>query len=95
MEEFLGIDGEAIEFEWNISPGFTTLQILLQIQNDSQSENTTPEQFLDRFFFMSMFNDIEWTKANNDETCTSNSDQVKQYTQRFQTCHWTIIGPGD
>ena len=34
VEEFLGIDGEASEFEWNILPGLTTLQILQQIQND-------------------------------------------------------------
>ena len=30
--EFDRIDGEPIEFEWQISPGFTTLQILAEIQ---------------------------------------------------------------
>ena len=37
--EFLRIDGEAIEFEWNIFPGFTALQILQKIQNDLQKRN--------------------------------------------------------
>ena len=58
VEEFLDIDGEAIEFELNILTGFTTLKILQQIQNDLQSEKTTPEQYFDRVIFMSMFNDI-------------------------------------
>ena len=29
-----GIDGEAIEFEWNILTGFTSLQILQKIQGN-------------------------------------------------------------
>ena len=96
VEDFLGIDGEAMELEWNLFPGFTTLQNLEQIQNDLQSENTAPEQLFDRIIFMSMFNDIDWTKKeNNEETCTSNSEQVKWYAQRFQKGHWTFIGPVD
>ena len=62
VEDFLGIDGEPVELEWNLFPGFTTLQNLQQIQNDWQSENTTPEQLFDRIIFMSMFNDIDSTK---------------------------------
>ena len=33
-KELLGIDGEAIESEWNILPGFSSLQILQTIQDD-------------------------------------------------------------
>ena len=33
-KERLGIDREAIEFEWNNFPGFTSLQILQEIQRD-------------------------------------------------------------
>ena len=36
FRELLVIDGEALEFEWNILPGFTSLQILLEIQNNLQ-----------------------------------------------------------
>ena len=94
-DEFYGIDGEALEFEWNIFPGFTTLQKKRHIQNDLQNENKTPEQFLDRIIFMSMLNNIEWTKKNYEEICILNSQQVKQYAQRFQTGHWTFIGLGN
>ena len=33
-EELLRIDGEPVEFEWNILPGFSSLQILQKIQDD-------------------------------------------------------------
>ena len=91
MAELPGIDGEAIKFECNISPGFTTLQILQEIQDDLQKKNIKPEHFTDRIIFMSMLNDIEWAKRNIDETCISNSEEVK----RFSRGHWTFVGLGD
>ena len=66
MGELLGINGEAIEFEWNIFPGFTSLQILQEIQDDLQKRNSEPEKFTDRIIFMSMFNDIDWTRKGNE-----------------------------
>ena len=59
MTEFLGIRGEAIEFERNIFPGFTTLEILQKIEDDLQKKNIEPKHFTDRIIFMSIFNDIE------------------------------------
>ena len=43
--ELLGIDGEAIELEWNIFAGFTSLQILEEIQNHLQTRNIEPAKF--------------------------------------------------
>ena len=62
MTEFLGIRGEAVEFERNICPGFRTLENLQKIQDDLQKKNIEPKHFTDRITFMSMFDDIEWTK---------------------------------
>ena len=42
-----------------------------------------------------MFSDIDWTKRGNSERCVSNSEQVKQYAERFSRGHWTFLGPGD
>ena len=56
-EELLGIDGEPVEFEWSIFPGFTSLQILQRIQNVLQQRNIEPEKIEDRIIFMSMFNE--------------------------------------
>ena len=42
------IDGEPMEFEWMIFPGFTTLQILLEIQKLMTDLDCEPEQFQGR-----------------------------------------------
>ena len=68
-KELLGVDGEAIDFEWNVIPGFSTLQILQEIQDDVRERDTEPEKFTDRIIFMSMFNGIDWTKKRNDGIC--------------------------
>ena len=54
----VGIDGEAIEFEWKNVPDFSTLSVLQEIQKDLEEKNIQPENFEDRIIFMSMFNDI-------------------------------------
>ena len=53
------IDDEPMEFEWNIFPGFTTLQLVDKIQ-EFMNKTNDPNQFQGRFIFMSMFNDIIW-----------------------------------
>ena len=53
------IDGEPMEFEWNIFQGFTTLQLVQEVQ-EFLSKMGEPEQFQGRIIFMSMFNDIIW-----------------------------------
>ena len=52
------IDGEPMEFEWNIFPGFTTLQLSHKVQELLVRLGETPETFTGRIIFMSMFNDI-------------------------------------
>ena len=53
------IDGEPMEFEWNIFPGFTTLQLCNKVQ-EFMSKMSDPSEFKGRIIFMSMFNDISW-----------------------------------
>ena len=54
------IDGDPMEFEWNIFPGFTTLQLCTKVQELLSRLSVTPEKFTGRIIFMSMFNDISW-----------------------------------
>ena len=62
------IDGEPMEFEWNIFPGFTTLQLCYKVQEFLSKMSVEPEDFTGRIIFMSMFNDISWrTKENKQE----------------------------
>ena len=58
------IDGAPIEFEWNIFPGFTTLQLVREVQVFLSKMSTEPGDFSGRNIFMSMFNDQKTTRKN-------------------------------
>ena len=55
-------------------PGHTSLEILQKIPKDLKDQNIEPEKFEDWIIFMSMFNNIAWTKRGNLERCVSNSE---------------------
>ena len=65
------------------------------IHSDLQERNIEPEKITDRNIFMSMFNDIDWTRGGNDDNCISYSEKVKTYAKKFSQEHWTFLGPGD
>ena len=52
------IDGEPMEFEWNIFQGFSTLQLSEEVKRSRLRLDETPENVTGRIIFMSMFNDI-------------------------------------
>ena len=54
------IDGGPMELEWNIFPGFTTLQLCYKVQEFLSKMSKEPEEFTGRIIFLSMFNDISW-----------------------------------
>ena len=49
-----------MEFEWKNFRGFTTLQMLDEMQNMMTESKCEPEQFTGRVIFVSMYNDIDW-----------------------------------
>ena len=92
--DYDAITGESTEFEWNIFPGFTTLQLCGKI-NDLLSElGKTPETFTGRILFMSMFNDISCDRKGNKEECLANARVVKVLAKRFGVGQCSFIGPG-
>ena len=56
--DFDSISGAPTEFEWNIFPGFNTLQLSEEVKSLLYRLGETPENFTGRILFMSMFNDI-------------------------------------
>ena len=66
------IDGEPMEFEWNMFPRFTTLQLVQEVQKFMNKMGETP-QFKGRIIFMSMFNDIIWRSEDNEQECESSA----------------------
>ena len=87
------IDGEPMEFECNIFPGFTTLQLVEEVQK-LMNRMGEPEQFQGRIIFMSMFNDIICGITNNEKECIANSTLVSLFAKRFPAGHWSFLGPG-
>ena len=87
------IDGEPMEFDWNIFPGFTTLQLVQEVQKFINRMGE-PEQFQGRVIFMSMFNDISWGSEDNEQECNANADLVSIYARRFSPGKWTFLGLG-
>ena len=92
--DYDAINGESTEFEWNIFPGFTTLQLCDKISDLLSSMGQTPETFTGRILFTSMFNDISCDKNGNKDECLKNASFVKTFAGRFGIGQWSLIGPG-
>ena len=92
--DYDGINGESTEFEWNIFPGFTSLQLCDKISDLLSSMGQTPETFTGRILFMSMFNDISCDQNGNKDECSKNASFVKTFAGRFGIGQWSFIGPG-
>ena len=87
------IDGEPMEFEWNIFPGFNTLQFSEEVKRLLLRLDETPENFTGRILFMSMFNDISCGSKDNEKECLVNADLVSLHARRFGKGQWSFIGP--
>ena len=82
-----------MEFEWNIFPGFTTLQLCNKV-HEFMSKMGDPSEFKGRIIFMSMFNDISWRSKGNKIECESNAKLVSLFARRFGAGQWSFLGPG-
>ena len=81
--DYDGINGEPTEFEWNIFPGFTTLQLCGKVNDLLNDLGEAPETFTGRILFMSMFNDISCDRKGNKEKCLANAGIVKVFAKKF------------
>ena len=92
--DFGGISGEPTEFEWNMFPGFTTLQLYGKVTDLLSRLRETPETFTGRILFMSMFNDISCDKKDNERECLANAKVDSILAKKFGIGQWSFIGPG-
>ena len=92
--DFDGISGEPTEFEWNIFPGFDTLQFCGKVKGLLSRSGETPGNFTGRILFMSMFNDISCGTKDNEKECLAHAKVVSLYARKFGTGQWSFIGPG-
>ena len=87
FSELNRIDGQPMEFQWTIFPGFTAARTLNQIQQMMGEIQCEPENLSGKIIFMSMFNDIVWNAKGNDEICVNTSKIIKEYAERFPRGH--------
>ena len=87
------IDGEPMEFEWNIFQGFTTLQLCNKVQ-EFMTKMSDPSEFKGRIIFMPMFNDISWGSEDNEQECNADADFISKNARRFPPGRWSFLGPG-
>ena len=83
-----GVNGIRVEF----LPGFTTLQILVEIQKMTNEMQCEHEQVKGRIIFMSMYNVIVWREKGNIELCSANSRTVAGHAKRFGKGHRSFLG---
>ena len=83
-----------MEFEWNIFPGFTTLQLCNKVQEFLSKKSEEPEEFTGRIIFISMFNDISWGSQDNEQECEFSANLVSIYARIFSPGRRSFLGPG-
>ena len=82
--DFEDVSGESTEFEWNIFPGFTSLQLCDKISNLLSSLGQSPETFTGRILFMSMFNDISCDRYDNKDECLKKAEFAKTFAKDLE-----------
>ena len=92
--DYDGINGEPTEFEWNIFPTFTTLQLCGKVTDLLSNLGETPETFTGRILFMSMFNNISCGTRDNEGECLANAEVVSILAKKFGIGEGSFIGPG-
>ena len=92
--DYDAINGESTQFEWNIFPRFTTLQLCDKINDLLSDLGRAPETFTRRILFMSLFNDISCDRKGNKDECLANAGVVKVLRRKFGVGQWSFIGPG-
>ena len=91
---FDGIDGEPTKFEWNIFPGFDTLQLCDKVFSLLSKLVETPQNFTGRMLFMSMFNDISCGTRDDEHECLANARLGSLYARKLGKGQWSFIGLG-
>ena len=82
------IDGEPMEFEWKFFPGFTTLQILAEIQNMMTEIKCEPEQFQGRIIFMSVLQE----KKETEKPVLRTLLLLQIMLEKFAHGQWSLLG---
>ena len=86
------IDGDPMEFEWNMLPGFNTLPLCHKDQKLMSRLSITPEKFSVWIIFM-VQRHLMGSEDNKKESETY-AQLVSLYAKKFGATQWSFFGPG-
>ena len=93
--DFDGFDGEPTKFEWNIFPGFDTLQLCDKVKSLLSKLGETSENVTGRIIFLCRcFNDISCGTRDNEQESLANARLVSLHVRKFGIGQWSFIGSG-
>ena len=92
FHENLNMAARKVQFLWHVFPGASTLDIKKHIQIFLNGQD--PESLDEWITFMSMFNDIEWTKKGNTETCLHNAKEAAAFATQLIQARTPLVLPG-
>ena len=78
--------GQLMDFQKDVSEHFYGIDLL--------SSSGIFSQDLRHWNGLSMFNDIDWNKKNNEGECVSHSEEMRNFAKRFSRGRWTFFGLG-
>ena len=78
--DYDGINGEPTEFEWNIFPGFVTLQLCDKVKDLLSRLGETPANFTGRILFCQC--------SDNELECLAHARVVSLCARKFGTGRW-------
>ena len=84
---------DPMEFECNIFPRFTTLQVVQEVTK-FMNKMSAPGQFQGRIVFMSTLSDITWRIKDNEQECITNATLVSLFAKRFPAGRWSLTTIG-
>ena len=92
--DYDGINGEPTEFEWNIFPGFTTLQLCAKVNDLLSNLGETPQTFTGRLLLCQCSTTFFCDRKGNKEERVANAKLVTILARKFGIGQWSFIGPG-
>ena len=77
-------------------PVHTTIELHQKVAKMMDDEiELQPQEFQDCVIFMSMYNDTDWTKRVNRDTCYQKLSRVSEHARHFPEGCWSFLGHRD
>ena len=88
------IDGEPMELEWNIFPGFSTLQLVREVQEFCEDWAYNQKLSLDGLSSCRCSTTLSWWSKEKKQECESSAQLVSLHAKGSSPRQWSFFGLG-